>query len=50
MKLKNWDLLWIIDQLTEKRIYKKNGEFSVNIALVKESKPILGVIVAPVLK
>ncbi len=48
---KNWDLLWIIDPIDgTKEFIKKNGEFSVNIALVKESKPILGVIVAPVLK
>ena len=47
---KKWDLLWIVDPIDgTKEFIKRNGEFTVNIALVKENKPILGVIVAPVI-
>ena len=47
---KLWDLLWIVDPIDgTKEFIKKNGEFTVNIALVKNSIPIIGVIVAPVL-
>lgn len=46
-----WDLCWIIDPLDgTKEFVKKNGEFTVNIALIKNNAPILGVIYAPVLK
>ncbi len=48
---KNWDWLWIIDPLDgTKEFVKKNGEFTVNIALVYQGKPVLGVIYAPDLK
>ncbi len=47
---KNWELVWIVDPIDgTKEFIKKNGEFTVNIALVKVNEPILGVIVAPVL-
>lgn len=47
----NWEYLWIIDPLDgTKEFIKKNGEFTVNIALVYKGKPVLGVIYAPVLK
>ncbi len=40
---------WIVDPLDgTKEFIKKNGEFTVNIALVKNNKPILGVIYLPV--
>ena len=43
-----WDMLWIVDPLDgTKEFIKKNGEFTVNIALVKEGVPVLGVIYAP---
>ena len=46
---KNWELLWIVDPLDgTKEFVKKNGEFTVNIALVKNGEPILGVIFVPV--
>ena len=46
---KNWKLLWIVDPLDgTKEFVKRNGEFTVNIALVKNGKPILGVIFVPV--
>ena len=46
-----WDMLWIVDPLDgTKEFIKKNGEFTVNIALVKEGIPVLGVIYVPVRK
>jgi len=46
---KIWRSLWIIDPLDgTKEFLKKNGEFTVNIALVTRNKPIIGVIYAPV--
>jgi 3'(2'), 5'-bisphosphate nucleotidase len=45
---KNWKRLWVIDPLDGTREFvKKNGEFTVNIALVENEKPILGVIYHP---
>ena len=45
----HWDNLWIIDPLDgTKEFIKRNGEFTVNIALVKKQEPILGVIYIPV--
>ena len=36
-----WDMLWIVDPLDgTKEFIKKNGEFTVNIALVKEGVPV----------
>ncbi|RHJ87743.1 3'(2'),5'-bisphosphate nucleotidase CysQ [Parabacteroides sp. AM08-6] len=46
-----WDTLWIVDPLDgTKEFIKKNGEFTVNIALVKGGTPLLGVIYVPVRK
>lgn len=43
--------LWIVDPLDgTKEFVKRNGEFTVNIALVKNNKSILGVIYSPVFK
>lgn len=43
-----WHRLWIVDPLDgTKEFIKKNGEFTVNIALVEDGKPILGVIYVP---
>jgi 3'(2'), 5'-bisphosphate nucleotidase len=48
---KNWNLVWIVDPLDgTKEFIKKNGEFTVNIALVKNWIPIIGVIYVPVSK
>jgi len=47
---KSWKQLWIVDPLDgTKEFIKKNGEFTVNIALVENGIPILGVVYAPVL-
>ncbi len=48
---KEWETVWIIDPLDgTKEFIKKNGEFTVNIALCSEGRPIFGVIYAPVLR
>ncbi|WP_258100413.1 3'(2'),5'-bisphosphate nucleotidase CysQ [Marinoscillum pacificum] len=48
---KNWDYFWLIDPLDgTKEFIKKNGEFTVNIALVHETKVIAGVVYTPVLE
>ena len=45
---KNWEYLWVIDPLDgTKEFIKKNGEFTVNIALVHNDTPVLGVVYAP---
>lgn len=47
---KKWNWLWIVDPLDgTKEFVKRNGEFTVNIALVNEGKPVIGIIYAPVL-
>jgi 3'(2'), 5'-bisphosphate nucleotidase len=46
---KNWKLCWMVDPLDgTKEFVKRNGEFTVNIALIKEGHPVLGVIFTPV--
>lgn len=46
---KHWSTLWIVDPLDgTKEFIKRNGEFTVNIALVQEGSPILGVVYVPV--
>ena len=46
---KNWDIFWLVDPLDgTKEFIKKNGEFTVNIALVKNGSPQLGIIYIPV--
>ena len=45
---KKWKKYWLIDPLDgTKEFIKKNGEFTVNIALIENNRPILGVIYAP---
>ena len=46
---KTWNEFFLVDPLDgTKEFIKRNGEFTVNIALVKKNTPILGVIYAPV--
>ena len=46
---KNWDRFWMVDPLDgTKEFIKRNGEFTVNIALIENGKPILGVVAVPV--
>jgi 3'(2'), 5'-bisphosphate nucleotidase len=45
---KNWKQLWIVDPIDgTKEFIKRNGEFTVNIALIEDQQPILGVIFVP---
>ncbi len=44
-----WDSFWLVDPLDgTKEFIKKNGEFTVNIALVEQNFPVLGVLYVPV--
>lgn len=46
---KNWEYFWLLDPLDgTKEFIKRNGDFTVNIALINNGKPILGVIFVPV--
>ena len=45
---KSWDFLWIVDPLDgTKEFIKHNDEFTVNIALIHNNKPIIGVVFCP---
>jgi len=45
-----WRELWVVDPLDGTREFvKRNGEFTVNIALVQEHEPVLGIVAAPAL-
>ena len=44
----SWDTFWLIDPLDgTKEFIKKNGEFTVNIALIEKGEPVLGVVYQP---
>ena len=46
---KDWEKLWIVDPIDgTKEFIKRNGEFTINIALIKNQKPILGIVFVPV--
>ena len=46
---RTWQRLWIVDPLDgTKEFIKRNGEFTVNIALVEDGAPVMGVIYVPV--
>jgi 3'(2'), 5'-bisphosphate nucleotidase len=46
----HWSLFWLVDPLDGTREFvQRNGEFTVNIALIREQRPILGVVQVPVL-
>lgn len=46
---KDWDTFWLLDPLDgTKEFVKRNGEFTVNIALIDEGKPVMGIIYVPV--
>ena len=47
-KRKTWNQLWIVDPIDgTKEFIKRNGEFTVNIALIEENKPVIGVVLVP---
>jgi len=44
----NWRELWVVDPLDGTREFvKRNGEFTINIALIVRHEPLLGVVAAP---
>jgi 3'(2'), 5'-bisphosphate nucleotidase len=44
-----WSRYWLVDPLDGTREFvKRNGEFTVNIALIERHRPVLGVVLAPV--
>ena len=46
----NWEHYWCIDPIDgTKEFIKKNDEFTINIALIQENRPVLGVVYAPAL-
>jgi len=46
---RDWHRFWLVDPLDgTKEFIKKNGEFTVNIALVEKGRPVLGVVYRPV--
>jgi len=48
---KKWNYFWLVDPLDgTKEFIKRNGEFTVNIALIKKDTPIASVIYVPVTK
>ena len=45
---KDWERFWLVDPLDgTKEFIKKNGEFTVNVALIENGVPILGVVYRP---
>ncbi len=45
-----WQCYWLVDPLDgTKEFIKRNGEFTVNIALIESHEPVMGVVHAPVL-
>jgi 3'(2'), 5'-bisphosphate nucleotidase len=47
---RQWPRLWLVDPLDGTREFiKRNGEFTVNVALVDDGEPVLGVVHAPAL-
>jgi len=48
LQRQTWRELWVVDPLDGTREFvKRNGEFTVNVALVVEHEPLLGVVAAP---
>jgi 3'(2'), 5'-bisphosphate nucleotidase len=46
---KRWEYFWMVDPLDgTKEFIKRNGEFTVNIALIHNGAPVLGVVALPV--
>lgn len=51
LERKNWTQFWMVDPLDgTKEFVKRNGEFTVNIALIENGKTTMGVIYVPVTK
>lgn len=49
-KRQQWQRYWLVDPLDgTKEFIKRNGEFTVNIALIENGEPVMGVVYAPML-
>jgi len=47
----HWQRYWLVDPLDGTREFiKRNGEFTVNIALIEDQKPVVGIVYVPVTK
>ncbi|MDE2305503.1 MAG: 3'(2'),5'-bisphosphate nucleotidase CysQ [Gammaproteobacteria bacterium] len=47
---RHWNELWVVDPLDGTREFvKRNGEFTINVALVRAHEPVLGIVAAPAL-
>lgn len=45
---REWQRFWLVDPLDgTKEFIKRNGEFTVNIALIEQGRPVLGVVTVP---
>jgi 3'(2'), 5'-bisphosphate nucleotidase len=48
---KAWERFWLVDPLDgTKEFINRNGEFTVNIALIEQGRPTMGVVLAPALQ
>lgn len=48
---KHWRRFWLVDPIDgTKEFTQRNGEFTVNIALIEDGEPVLGVVIAPALQ
>ncbi len=46
---RHWEYFWLVDPLDgTKEFIKRNGEFTVNIALIHKTRPVMGVVYVPV--
>lgn len=46
-----WDSYWLVDPLDgTKEFVKRNGEFTVNIALIEQNRAVMGVVLAPAME
>lgn len=48
---RTWSRYWLVDPLDgTKEFIKRNGEFTLNVALVEQGEPVFGVVHAPILR
>lgn len=48
-KRKDWERYWLVDPLDGTREFiNRNGDFTVNIALIERNRPVMGVVLVPV--
>ncbi len=47
-KRRSWERFWLVDPLDgTKEFIKRNGEFTINVALIEKDRPILGIVYVP---